>query len=281
MLMASLLAAVTWMSSCEKDDDSSLQETESLEVIELIALQQADETEWISEEVLGIAEDVYAMEELVASGKGNPVSGFIPQCVTITTVRTTGMGEKSIDFGAGCETPNGNRISGVIILRFSADMEMASKTLSLDLKEFTFNDIEVEGGAEMLRVRSNENGNPQSEVASAFQVAWPDGETASWEGNRTREWVEGYGSGFWGDNVFLISGTQTLIRRNGVVLNRSTISPLRRELSCRFLVSGELVVSRNNLRVELDFGDGTCDAFGELTNPDGSTETIPLRRFQR
>lgn len=277
--MAGLVAA-TWMVSCEKDSDPSLEDTGSRQELELVALQQGDESEWISEEVLNMAEDVYAMEELAASGKGTPFSGFIPECLTITTVRTNGMVEKTMDFGEGCETPNGNVLSGVVFLSYAADMELASKTLSLELRDFTFNAIAVEGGATLLRQRANNNGNPQSEVSSDFRATWPDGETASWTGNRTREWIEGYGSGFWGDNVFLITGDQTLVRRNGVVWNRSTVSPLRRELSCRFLVSGQLQLSRNDLTAVLDFGDGSCDAFGELTYPDGTTETIPLRRLR-
>lgn len=280
VLTAGLLATMTWLGSCEKDSEGSLSEVESREEMEVVALQQADEAEWIAEEVVNLAEEVYAVEELTATGKGIPLSGFIPECLTITTVRTNGVVEKTLDFGQGCETPNGNRLSGVVFLRYEADMEMATKTLILELREFTFNEIAVEGGAEILRLRSNAAGNPQSEVVSEFKGTWPDGEVASWEGNRTREWIEGYGSGFWGDNVFLITGSQTLIRRNDVVLNRTTISPLKRELSCRFLVSGLLQISRNDLVVELDFGDGSCDAFGVLTYPDGSMETITLRRFR-
>jgi hypothetical protein len=273
LLMGGLLA------SCEKNQDE-LPEPDAQDSFEVVALQQADESEWVSEEVINVAEEVYAAEEIAASGKLTAKSGFIPECVTITTVQTDTSVEKTIDFGEGCETPNGNFISGAVILSYSKDMEQATKTLSLSLSEFTFNGIAVEGGAQILRMRSNANGNPQSDISSAFNGTWPDGETASWEGNRTREWIEGYGSGFWGDNVFLITGSQTFISRAGNTYNRTVLEALRRELSCRFIVSGVLQINRNDLSASLDFGDGNCDGFGELTYPDGTTETVPLRRFR-
>ena len=279
-MMAGLLLATAWMGSCEKDGDASLAEPEMGQTMELIALQQSDEAAWISGEVIDLAEEVYAREELAASGKGVPDSGFIPECVTITTVRTGQMVEKTIDFGSGCETPNGNLISGLIYLSFARDMEAATKTLTLDLEEFTFNGIEVAGSATLNRMRANQNGNPQTEVASSFQARWPEGDTASWEGNRTREWIEGYGSGFWGDNAFLITGSQTLARRNGVAWNRTVLEPLRREWACRFTVSGLLQLQRNGQAAELDFGSGECDAFGELTYPDGTKEMVRLRRLR-
>lgn len=151
----------------------------------------------------------------------------------------------------------------------------------MGLSDFTFNGIAVEGGAELFRTRANANGNPQSEVTSGFSASWPEGESASWTGNRTREWVEGYGSGFWGDNAFLITGSQTFTGPAGNTYSRTVLEALRRELSCRFLVSGVVQVSRNELSAELDFGDGSCNAFGTLTYPDGATETVTLRRIRK
>ena len=98
LLMGGLLA------SCEKNQDE-LPEPDAQDNFEVVALQQADESEWVSEEVINVAEEVYAAEELAASGKLTAKSGFIPECVTITTVQTDTSVEKTIDFGEGCETP--------------------------------------------------------------------------------------------------------------------------------------------------------------------------------
>jgi len=273
MLMATLLFV-----SCEKDESPEIIEEE--QTFEVADLQASDESELISEEILNIGEDVYATDEIALTSKGDYRSDYLPDCVTITTVVTSTTREKTIDFGEGCELPNGNILSGIIYLSYEKDMELATKTLALSLENFTFNGVAVEGSASILRMRSNENGNPQSDVNASFSGTWPDGSTASFTGNRTREWIEGFGSGFWGDNVFLISGKGTFTGKMGNVFVKETITPLRRELACRFIVSGVLQISRNDLTASLDFGDGSCDAKGMLTYPDGETKEIFLRRFK-
>ncbi len=277
MNVAAILIAAVVISSCNKDaSDEVIVDQETFDVQELKA---SDEAELITEEVLNVGEDVYAADELSFSNKGY-TSDFLPDCVTITTVITSTSKEKTIDFGDGCELPNGNVLSGIIYLSYLKDTDVPMNTLSMSLENFTFNGVAVEGSASVDRVRSNENGNPQADASASFNATWPDGSTASFTGNRTREWIEGYGSGFWGDNVFLISGSATYTGPLGNVFMKETITPLRRELACRFIVSGVLEISRNDATASLDFGDGSCDAVGILTYPDGSTEEIFLRRFK-
>ena len=272
------LMALLVMGSCNKEGSTTIDEGSSVEVVALIA---SDEADLISEEIAGIGEDVYATEEIRATSKSFFLSNFLPECVTITTVVANGKKETDIDFGEGCELPNGNLLSGIIHLSYAKDVDMATKTISLSLENFTFNEVAVEGGATLERMRSNDNANPESHAIASYSGLWPDGSTASFTANRTREWIEGYGSGFWADNVFLISGQGTYTGKTGDVYSRETISPLRRELSCRFLVSGVLEVTKNDTAVSLDFGDGTCDAKGMLTYPNGETKEILLRRFKK
>ena len=271
--------AILAMVSCSKDESIAEEELASEEVISSTELNYSDEAELISEEVATIAEDVYASDELAATSKSGYASDYLPDCVTITTVVTSTTKEKTIDFGEGCELPNGNFLSGIINLSYAKDMEIASKTLALTLDDFMFNGVAIEGGADILRERSNANGNPQGTANASFSATWPDGETASFIGTRTREWIEGYGSGFWGDNVFLITGNGTFTGKLGNVFSKEVTTPLRREMACRFIVSGVLEISRNDNTASLDFGDGSCDAKGVLTYPDGNSKEVFLRRF--
>lgn len=273
-----LISALTFM-ACSEDDSASEESIADAEVITEAQLQYSDESEQMSDDIAEIAEDVYASDELSATSKGSYVSDYLPDCVTITTVVTDNTKEKTIDFGEGCELRNGNVLSGIVKMSYAIDMEAASKTITVGLEGFTFNDVAIEGGASILRVRSNENGNPQATATKNYSATWPDGETASFSGTRTREWIEGFGTGFWGDNVFLITGNGTFTNKAGNVFSKEVITPLRREMSCRFIVSGVLEISRNDATASLDFGDGTCDAQGILTKPDGSEEEIFLRRF--
>ena len=272
----SLLMAILVLVSCDKDDSQDISEEGTITVAEL---KVSDETDLIAEDVINIGEEVYATDEITVTSKANYLSDFLPDCVTITTVITSTSKEKTIDFGEGCELPNGNVLSGIIYLSYLKDMDLATKTLSMSLENFTFNGVAVEGSASIVRTRSNDSGNPQSDAEASFSGNWPDGTSANFTANRTREWIEGYGSGYWADNVFLISGKGTYTGKMGNVFMKETIVPLRRELACRFIVSGILEISRNDATASLDFGDGTCDAKGILTHPNGESEEIFLRRF--
>lgn len=273
-----LLMAILVLVSCDKNDSPDISEEGTITVAEL---KVSDETDLIAEDVINIGEEVYATDEITVTSKANYISDFLPDCVTITTVVTSTSKERTIDFGEGCELPNGNVLSGIIYLSYLKDMDLATKTLSMSLENFTFNGVAVEGSASIVRTRSNDSGNPQSDAEASFSGNWPDGTTANFTANRTREWIEGYGSGYWADNVFLISGKGTYTGKLGNVFMKETIVPLRRELSCRFIVSGILEISRNDATASLDFGDGSCDAKGLLTYPNGDTEEIFLRRFKK
>lgn len=263
--------------SCDPGDASP--ELANAEVITATELQVSDEAELISDEIASIAEDLYAVDEIQATSKRYYVSDYLPDCATVTTVETDTTKEKTIDFGEGCELRNGNLVSGLLFISYAKDMEAATKTIQLTLGDFTYNGVAVEGGSTILRMRSNANGNPQSEVTGQYSGVWPDGSNVSFSRNRTREWIEGYGSGFWGDNVFSITGSSSFTGKLGQVLQKEITTPLRREWSCRFIVSGVLAISRNDVTATLDFGDGSCDALGTLTAADGETTEVRLRRF--
>lgn len=277
--LAALFLVGIMVVSCSNEETDAIEIGTEAEVITVAELKSVDESEFIAEEITSIAEDSYAEDEISTLSKFNYKSDYLPDCVTITTVVTDTTKERTLDFGDGCELPNGNVLSGILMLVYEKDMNLAQKTIALTLENFTFNAVSVEGGADILRVRSNENGNPQAAANVNFDATWPNGEEASLEGNRTREWIEGFGSGFWGDNVFLITGKRTFTSRAGNVFEKEVTIPLRRELSCRFIVSGVLDITRNENTASLDFGDGSCDATGLMTLPNGETQEVFLRRF--
>ena len=49
---------------------------------------------------------------------------------------------------------------------------------------------------------------------------------------KIREWVEGFGSGIFSDNVFEVSGDWTTTFVNGNTHSYEVITPLRREVIC-------------------------------------------------
>jgi len=274
-----LLAAGIIMFSCSTESTEAT-DTNDDAALEITTkdLTLSDEVDLVDEEISNIALDVLAADEAEASGRNDYVSDYLPDCVTITTIVTSTSRTKIIDFGDGCELPNGNVLAGIITISYTNDMEASTKTLSVTLENFFFNAISIEGSKTIVRSLP-EGGNPIATKTVNLFALWPDGESISYSANKTREWIEGFGTGFWGDNVFLLTGNATFVNLAGVEFSKNITTPLRREWACRFIVSGVLEVSRDTHTISLDFGDGSCDPFGVVTWPDGSTHEVRLRRF--
>ena len=57
----------------------------------------------------------------------------------------------------------------------------------------------------------------------------------------------------------------TFTKKDGTVLSVNVIEPLRRELACKFLVSGIVNLTKNENMAILNYGDGECDDLAIIT----------------
>jgi len=259
---------------CNESD--TIQEEPIADTIDLKAAETEAEIDKVTDESSAIIEEAFLMQEYPET-KTHPITDrYLPDCVTITVVIVQNMKTVTIDFGDGCELRNGNFLSGKIILEYERDPEAATKMISYSFNDFYFNRKHVEGGGSILRERSNENGNPQSTKTFDVTVTWPDGLFASKKGEKIREMIEGQGTHAWGDNVFLITGNWEFTRRNGTVLSAKVIVALRRELACKFLVSGILELNKNENNAVLNYGDGECDDLATVSINGGEEREIHL-----
>jgi hypothetical protein len=264
------------LTSCQ-DEDAIVDTTSTFEVDQKSTETEAELDE-ISDESSAIIEEAYLMEEYPET-KSNVTDRYLPDCVTITIVLVQNMKTVTIDFGDGCELRNGNFVSGKIILTYEKDPGV-SHMISFEFDGFTFNRKAVAGSGSILRERSNENGNPQSTRTGDITVTWEDGSSANKNGTKIREWIEGVGTGAWGDNVFLITGNWMFTKKNGTVLSAEIIEPLRRELACKFLVSGIIELSKNENKAVLDYGDGDCDSKATISINGGEEREIDLSNLR-
>ena len=272
MIALALLMLV--FTSCNESD--TIQEEPISESIDLKAAETEAEIDKVSEESSTIIEEAFLMQEYPET-KSHPITDrYLPDCVTITVVIVQNMKTVTLDFGDGCELRNGNFVSGKIIMIYERDPEAASKMITYSFENFYFNRKHVEGGGSILRERSNENGNPQSTKTFDVTVTWPDGLFASKKGVKIREMIEGQDTHAWGDNVFLITGNWEFTRKNGTVLSAKVIEALRRELACKFLVSGILELNKNENNAVLSYGDGECDDLATVSINGGERREIHL-----
>ncbi len=262
-----------FITSCEKNNDVTL--TDPISDADAIAVVEAND---ISDDINNVVDD-YLMENEGMSARPSEeskTSDILP-CVTKTIVITGTTKNVTLDFGEGCELPNGNILKGKIIMSYEMNTDVSSFTVTYSFENFFFNDISVEGENSLVRTRSNDNGNPQSTLTFDIKVTWPDGVYASRKGTKTREWIEGFDTRTFGDNVFLITGNWNATFKDGTVVSANITTPLRREMSCRFIVSGVVELQKNDESGTLDFGDGTCDNIATFTNANGESHEITLR----
>ena len=272
-LLLPIVVVGLFFTSCK--DNDVIDVSEPITEAEAVALVETDD---ISDDVNSIIDDFFVSEEDL-SGKSldSSKSGML-DCVTKTIVINSTTKTVTLDFGEGCELPNGNVLSGVIYMNYAIDTSVQSLAITYGFENFYFNELSVEGENTIVRVRENENGNPQSTLNFDMKVTWPDGEFASRKGIKVREWIEGHGTRTWGDNVFLITGEWSATFKNGTVLSAAITTDLRREMACRFIVSGVLELQKNEKTGTLDFGDGTCDNKALFTNEAGEEIEITLRK---
>ncbi|MBW1294239.1 hypothetical protein [Aquimarina litoralis] len=202
---------------------------------------------------------------------------FLPDCATVTIVLTDTTKNVTIDFGTeGCEVRSGHIIKGKILMSYELDVEAMSLVINYSLEDFFIDDNQFEGSRTITRLKSNQNGNPEYSMELNLTVTFADGTQASRTGSKTREWIEGAFNGNWGDNVFLINGAWQTNFANGNMHSTTITTPLRREASCRFLVSGVVELVRTNYSGTLDYGDGSCDNQALFTNSEGEEREILL-----
>jgi hypothetical protein len=233
-----------------------------------------------SETMDDIAIDAYEAQEASENTTGRVANGqesySLPDCVTITVVAEQNSREITIDFGTeGCEV-RGHILKGKILLSYTRDPEAREILITKTFEDFYFNDKNIIGGKTILKQLSNENGNPQFTRTVDFTVVWPNGAEASRSGTKIREWIEGHGSGIWSDNVFEVTGNWTSTFRNGNSHSYEVVIPLRREVICRFFVSGSVDVERTNFSGVFDYGEGDCDNQATFTFDNGTVRDITL-----
>ncbi len=221
-------------------------------------------------------DDILDMMDIYAFDNSANRSHNLPSCVTETIVRNGTSVVITWEFDAnGCTMPNGNTYRGTVAITRDWDMSAHSISGSVSFDQFYVNDLMIEGSSDFTR-ELNSAGHPQITHNFDFTLTFANGDTASRSGTRTREWAEGFGTPSHTDDVFLITGNSHIVRRNGVVLDAVIVTPLRREVPCRYFVSGTIEITKNGHTAVLDFGNGTCDAEATLTLPNGTVRVIHL-----
>jgi hypothetical protein len=253
--LISFIATVMLFVSCEVKDDSNDTNTDVNYSAENTA--RAAQTDNVVEGTFNIIDNGY-VENDGSTSSFNNISLF-SSCTTITFIPNGDSGTIILDFGESCQLNNGSVVSGIIRLEYGPFVG-GTRTINYTFENYFYNNNGVTGGGEIYRQIANQNGNPQSTVNESITVSFPNTEvTATRNGLRITEWIEGIGNGTWTDNVYSITGNWDTTITNGFERTGEVTEPVIVKLNCLYVVSGRIAITQEGLTGIIDYGDGTCD----------------------
>ncbi|WP_335966058.1 hypothetical protein [Galbibacter sp. PAP.153] len=276
-----ILLPTTLIISCNDDDSNGNPDGSSPEAITPAEVQTSMEAEDVSGDIDNVVDFMVVADLGDTSAKSDALAskGWLPDCYTISTEATSDSFITTLDFGEGCEMPDGKMLGGMLTLSYLKETDSTShtRTSEVTFENFTVDSVTVNGMKTYQHTFSQEE-NPTSSVVTDITLTWEDDTSMAVSSEKTREWVKGFDNGTWGDSAFLITGNASVTNREGVVFTSDISTPLRAELSCDHLVSGVIDFSKDDATAQLDYGDGTCDDKAMFTGTDGETVEITLEK---
>lgn len=195
-----------------------------------------------------------------------------------------------VDYGDGCDMSHFNsdraRIrKGKILIKVSGPMWIEGSYREVTFEDFFINDFQVEGRRTVTNEGEWEEGEYSgkkyfSVILDGGTVTTPEGRVISKDVNRTRTFVEGEDTK-WDtrDDIWHINGVATGVNRQGLEFTREITSPLWKEIGCRFITKGTVLIQvEGRPDVILDYGDGTCDPIATITI-EGETDSVRLKKW--
>ena len=265
LLIFSILA---FFSSCQKDEttvEENITSSEDLATMQNL-LDDAEET---------------ADAEIELRGGGG---GTNTDCPTVTFEQPWGNfpNTVTIDFGTdGCVGPNGRVRKGQIVINFTDQLSNAGAIKTVTLVDFFIDEVQVEGTKTITNNGTDPDGNINfTRIVSGAKITYPDGDVATWEATHNLVQVEGGNTLTIWDNVYEITGGSNGVNRNGIPFVGEIIEPLVKKLGCIWIVAGvRTLIVNSDKTFTLDYGNGVCNRWAELTLPNGDTKTIAIRRI--
>jgi hypothetical protein len=259
--LLAIAVAVATFQSCKKDDikqeDSVIATAEDLSASE-------DYTEQVDLDI-----DISIEER---GGGGCPE-------ITFAAPEGTWPNTITIDYGTACTRPDGRVLRGKIIVQQTDDIRTPGAVRTLTHDNFYIDDIKVEG----TRVWTNNGQNASGQwtftkTATDMKLTFEDGKSSTWNKTRTSVLIEGGDTATHYDDVWSSTGSASGVNRNGSDFTATITKPLIKRADCRWLSEGIIDMTVGTRTRTLDFGDGTCDRFGNVTLANGDTYIVRLRR---
>ena len=212
------------------------------------------------------------------SAEAEAAQNLTGNCATIT--RDTVARRITIDFGtSNCIGNDGKSRRGKIYIDYTGPYRQTGTVRTFSFDNYYVNDNKIEGTKSITTVAGFDAATPQWSIQVNGQVILANNEgTITWTANRTRKMIAGKDTPVWTDDVYTIEGTASGVSARGVNFTTTITSPLRKEIGCRWFVSGVIEHQPEDKPLrKIDFGSGSCDDQAVVTVRNRE-RTITLRR---
>jgi hypothetical protein len=267
------MAALVFSVACNNDIEAPADGIDEATIeAETIAQSDFEEIDDITSNIMGIAE----------GGTGGKIEGVEDErcrCAEVTHDKEAQT--ITIDFGDGCEGPNGVIRSGIIFITYDGHRFVPGSFWTVTFRDYYVNRRHIEGLRTVTNISESLESNPTYHITlEDGKVTWPDETFATREVDRTRVWVRASNPLF--DEVHILLGSVTSgMNKEGLNYNTEVLTDLIYKRSCRtdrrvrVPVQGTKQVVVGDRNCVVDFGDGECDSIIEVTCGD-EIKTIDL-----
>ncbi len=257
MLVVALIAV-----ACDRDERLSQGSEEEEE--------QAVESTSVGEDASDDALEITALAEAQLTVDGGRVTTL---CATIT--KDVENKKIIIDFGDGCVGPYGRERSGKIIIAYSSEIGDNIANRIITFENYVVNNKGVSGTIELRDISINAAGNWQSvKRLIDLVITFPNGESVTFNGERVRELISGFGDEDVFNNVYRITGAVNGESTTGRSFTQEIVEPIIADWSCAAAgnfarVSGKVELTKLGGYVSrkrtVDYGTGDCDNIITIT----------------
>ena len=256
------------MTACEDQEDHPLQNgIDELEV-ENVSSEEELQTTYDEIDLISVEADESLESDANSGGRVQmDVTDRLTRCATITHDKEAMT--ITIDFGDGCEGPDGKIRSGIIFITYTGRLIVPGSVWTITFRDYMVNRKQVEGKKTITNVSASISDHVSlNKVLEGGKVTWPDGSFATREVDKTFTWVRADNP--LRDQIHVV-GEASGMTKGGVSYKVTIISTIIWKRACRLQgvcipVQGlKLVERREHPDVLLDFGDGQCDALVTIT----------------
>ena len=280
LLMITALAVISF-SSCKKDSSSGTIDATSLNLSDDDAVASA-----VYEDVFSTVDNATIILDQMGKSIEARSATIVPDSCPVISIThpTAEVWPKvvTVDYGTSCTGINDNVRSGKIIIEVTGPRLQVGSKRTVTFMNYYFNGIKVEGTKVLENKGYNNNNNLVISVKlTDGKLTMPDGKTIERTLDHQREWIAGLLTKNIWDDECLITGTASGKNIDGIAYTNTILTALHWKRACKFIVSGVVKIERDGKSpVQIDFGNGECDAKAVVTK-DGVSKEILLRNKLR